>query len=79
VKARIVLLPGDGIGPEVIDAAVRVLTRVAEKFGHQFSFTTKLIGGSALRANLPPLRSAMDRSKRRASPSTRSPVTRAAS
>jgi 3-isopropylmalate dehydrogenase len=55
VNARIVLLPGDGIGPEVLGAAVRVLARVGDVFGHKFDFTTKLIGGSALRAGLVPL------------------------
>jgi len=57
VNARIVLLPGDGIGPEVIDAAAAVLQRVAERFGHTFVFTEHLIGGSALadgRPSLPP-------------------------
>jgi len=55
VNARIVLLPGDGIGPEVIAAAVQVLARVARFYDHEFSFTTQLIGGAALRAGLPPL------------------------
>ena len=40
VNAGIVLLPGDGIGPEVVAAAVRVLTRVGERFGHTWTFTT---------------------------------------
>jgi 3-isopropylmalate dehydrogenase len=55
VKARIVLLPGDGIGPEVVDSARRVLEKVAGLRGHAWTFTTKLIGGAALRQNLPPL------------------------
>jgi 3-isopropylmalate dehydrogenase len=55
VKARIVLLPGDGIGPEVVDSARRVLEEVAGLRGHTWSFATKLIGGEALRQNLPPL------------------------
>jgi 3-isopropylmalate dehydrogenase len=55
VIADIVLLPGDGIGPEVIAAATQVLARVARAYDHTFSFTTKLIGGAALRAGLPPL------------------------
>ena len=49
MKARILLLPGDGIGPAVVGEAVRVLTRAAEIFGHQFTFATRLIGGAALR------------------------------
>jgi 3-isopropylmalate dehydrogenase len=55
VNAGIVLLPGDGIGPDVVAAAVRVLTRVGERFGHTWTFNNKLIGGRALRAGLPPL------------------------
>jgi len=55
MKPRIVLLPGDGIGPSVVAEAVRALSRVGEAFGHQFAFTTKLIGGAALRAGLPAL------------------------
>lgn len=55
MKPRILLLPGDGIGPAVVAEAVRVLSRVGEAFGHQFTFTTKLIGGAAMRAGRPPL------------------------
>jgi 3-isopropylmalate dehydrogenase len=55
MKASIVLLPGDGIGPDVVDAAVRVLNRVAERFGHEWTFSKQQIGGVALRAGLPPL------------------------
>jgi 3-isopropylmalate dehydrogenase len=46
------LLPGDGIGPEVIDAAARVLETSARLCGHSLTFTTELIGGAALRAGL---------------------------
>ncbi|MBU2491771.1 MAG: 3-isopropylmalate dehydrogenase [Bacteroidetes bacterium] len=42
---KITLLPGDGIGPEVIESAVNVIKHVAEKFGIQFEFETRLIGG----------------------------------
>ena len=55
MNARIVLLPGDGIGPEVIDAAAAVLQRVAEHFDHTFVFTEQLIGGAALEAGRPAL------------------------
>jgi 3-isopropylmalate dehydrogenase len=50
MKANIVVLAGDGIGPEVTGAGVQVLRRVSEKFGHTFSFTDHLIGGAALDA-----------------------------
>lgn len=48
MKANIVLLPGDGIGPEVTSAAVDVLQKVATKFGHEFSYQEALIGGIAI-------------------------------
>ena len=38
----------DGIGPEIVDSAVKVLEAVAEKFGHTFTFTRYLIGGAAI-------------------------------
>jgi 3-isopropylmalate dehydrogenase len=57
MKANIVLLPGDGIGPEVVTEARRVLEAVALAFGHNLDFTEHLIGGSAIDATgeaLPP-------------------------
>ena len=50
MKATIVLLPGDGIGPEVVREARAVLELVAARFGHQLSFTEHLIGGAAIDA-----------------------------
>ncbi len=47
-KANLVVLPGDGIGPEVVGEARKVLERIAARFGHQFSFTEHLIGGIAI-------------------------------
>ena len=55
MTGRIVVLPGDGVGPEVIGAARSVLEVVAGAFGHQFTFETHLIGGAAIRRDLPPL------------------------
>jgi 3-isopropylmalate dehydrogenase len=55
MNARIVVMPGDGIGPEVTSAAVRVLQAVATAFGHTFEFTHALIGGAAIRASQPAL------------------------
>jgi len=46
----IVVLPGDGVGPEVIDEALKVLRTVGEKFGHSFHFHDGLIGGVAIDA-----------------------------
>jgi 3-isopropylmalate dehydrogenase len=48
MEAKIVLTPGDGIGPEVVDAARRVLEAVGETYGHTFEFGEFLIGGSAI-------------------------------
>ena len=45
---NIALLKGDGIGPEIVDSAVRVLEVVAKKFGHIFNFTPYDIGGVAI-------------------------------
>jgi len=55
MQATLVLLPGDGIGPEVTGAAARVLRAVADRFGHTFTMTSHLIGGAALHAGQPPL------------------------
>jgi 3-isopropylmalate dehydrogenase len=48
LDANIVLLPGDGIGPEVVGEAVRVLEAVAARFGHQFRFSERLMGGCSI-------------------------------
>lgn len=48
MKANIVTLPGDGIGPEVLAAAVRVLDTIAARRGHEFIYTEALIGGSSI-------------------------------
>ncbi len=48
MQARLVLLPGDGIGPEVIAEARKVLEAVAAAYGHQFAFEEKPLGGIAI-------------------------------
>src|SRR6476646_4984057 len=45
---NLTILPGDGVGPEVTDEAVRVLETVAEAYNHQLRYTRKPIGGAAL-------------------------------
>lgn len=45
---KITLLPGDGIGPEVVAEAVRVLDVVAGKFNHSFQFQERLMGGCSI-------------------------------
>src|SRR6201998_4281554 len=48
LKKKIVLLPGDGIGPEVARAAANVLQECAREFGHQFETVEMPIGGAAI-------------------------------
>ncbi len=57
MRAAIAVLPGDGIGPEVVGEAKRVLAVVGEKWGHTFTLREALIGGAAIDATgsaLPP-------------------------
>ena len=55
MKSAIALLPGDGIGPDVVEQGRTVLEAVAERFGHEFSFSTHLVGGGAIDAAGDPL------------------------
>lgn len=55
---RITLLPGDGIGPEIMNVAVDVLKLVGKRFDIQFEFQTALIGGAAIDETGEPLPSA---------------------
>jgi 3-isopropylmalate dehydrogenase len=48
MEANLVLLPGDGIGPEVLSAGIEILDTISEQFGHTFSTTEKPIGGCAI-------------------------------
>ena len=50
MQAKIVALPGDGISPDVVAEAVKVLHRVADVFGHTFEFEEALLGGAAIEA-----------------------------
>lgn len=45
---KITILPGDGIGPEVVAESVRALDVVAAKFGHSFTYTERLMGGCSI-------------------------------
>ena len=55
MNKTICLLPGDGIGPEILAQGVKVLEAVAQKYNHQFSFVTAQIGGAAIDATGGPL------------------------
>ncbi len=48
MNAKIVLIPGDGIGPEIVGEAKKVLEHVAARFGHAFSFTEIDMGGCSI-------------------------------
>ena len=50
MEIRIALLPGDGIGPEIISEAVKVLDRVAERFGHRITYRRAQVGAAAIDA-----------------------------
>jgi isocitrate dehydrogenase len=57
MKGRIAILGGDGIGPEVVAEAVRVLEAVASRYGHEFQLEALPFGGAAIDAfgdGLPP-------------------------
>ncbi|MBK9516675.1 MAG: 3-isopropylmalate dehydrogenase [Anaeromyxobacter sp.] len=51
MQAHIVVLPGDGIGPEVTAEAVRALQAVARQGGHAFTFAERLMGGCSIDAH----------------------------
>jgi 3-isopropylmalate dehydrogenase len=55
MRAKIVCLSGDGIGPEIMQEAVRVLTSVACAFGHSFTFMEEKLGKAAIQAYGTPL------------------------
>ena len=48
MEYRITVLKGDGIGPEIVDEALKTLAAVGRKFGHEFMCTDALIGGAAI-------------------------------
>lgn len=52
---KIGVIKGDGIGPEIVDEAMKVLDRTAEVYGHSFSYTQLLMGGASIDVNGVPL------------------------
>jgi 3-isopropylmalate dehydrogenase len=50
VKFNLIVLPGDGVGPEVSAQAIEVLQSVGKKYGHVFSLNQRLVGGAAIDA-----------------------------
>ena len=55
MEHKLALIPGDGIGPEIVREARKVLDRVREKYGHTFTYTELLLGGASIDANGVPL------------------------
>ena len=55
MNAKIVTIPGDGIGPEIVAEAQKVLEKIAEVYGHQFTFEKVLMGGCSIDAYGEPL------------------------
>ena len=51
MKIKIAVLPGDGIGPEIIDVALDVVNEVCRKFGHTLEYTRALVGACAIEAD----------------------------
>ncbi len=55
MKFKIALMPGDGIGPEIVREAKKVLNMVGKKYGHEFTYTEVLMGGASIDATGVPL------------------------
>ncbi len=55
MEFNVTVIPGDGIGPEIVTEARKVLDRVAEKYGHKFNYTEILMGGCSIDAYGVPL------------------------
>lgn len=55
MEFNVTLIPGDGIGPEIVREARKVLDRVAEKYGHRFTYKEVLMGGCSIDAYGVPL------------------------
>ena len=55
MECKIALIKGDGIGPEIVDEAVKVLDKVADKYGHTMNYTRVLMGGESIDAAGVPL------------------------
>ena len=55
MELKIGVIKGDGIGPEIVNEALKVLDRVGEVYGHTFSYTQLLMGGASIDVNGVPL------------------------
>ena len=50
MEYKIALIPGDGIGPEIVSEAKKVLDKVCEKYNHTFTYSEVLLGGASIDA-----------------------------
>ena len=48
MKLKIGVIKGDGIGPEVVNEAMKVLDKVGVVYGHEFDYTLLLMGGASI-------------------------------
>ena len=55
MKMNLVCIPGDGIGPEIVREAKKVLDKVGQEFGHEILFTDILMGGASIDVHGVPL------------------------
>ena len=55
MNCNLAVIKGDGIGPEIVTEAMRVLDAVGEKYGHTFSYTQILMGGASIDVHGEPL------------------------
>lgn len=55
MKYNVAVIPGDGIGPEIVAEAQKVLDAVGQKYGHEFSYTELLMGGASIDVHGVPL------------------------
>ena len=64
MEYKIALIPGDGIGPEIVGEAKKILDRVCEKYGHKFNYEEVLLGGASIDAcGVPLTQEAIDTAK----------------
>ena len=55
MKLKLAVIPGDGIGPEIVREARKALDKTAEKFGHEIEYTELLMGGASIDVHGVPL------------------------
>ena len=55
MDCKIVTIPGDGIGPEIVREACKILDKIGQAYGHRFEYTEVLMGGCSIDAHGGPL------------------------